>query len=268
VTIADIDNASNAASDSSTATIVDAQLASVCAGPTGTISATFAGATATFSDTSSTGTLSDFSAIIAWGDGTTSAGTISGGPGTAPYTVNGTHTYTTFGLHAINTTITDAGGSTTIASCAPVFVVPASTAPTCDIESAGAIRALNGDPAAFFGDITPPTDVDRTEDGRASMSFENAVVYSDFGAKDRFLFRSSTILAVTCTDGKSATIYGVGTVSNSTGSGQVFFILDLTPFSPGHPASVRLQLFGAHPYDSGIQRVFGVVLINSEQADD
>lgn len=103
------------------ATIADAALASQCAMPTNTSQA-FAGATATFTDQSSTGNAADFSASIDWGDGTSSAGVITGGPGNLPYTVSGSHTYASTGFFTVTTTITDVGGSTTTATCSGVLV--------------------------------------------------------------------------------------------------------------------------------------------------
>ena len=90
-------------------------------------------------DASSTGTLSDFTATIDWGDGTTSAGTVTGAGGNAPYTVSGSHTYSSTGPVTITTTITDVGGSKTIASCKEtVFGFPTSNGATFvigDLES-------------------------------------------------------------------------------------------------------------------------------------
>jgi uncharacterized repeat protein (TIGR01451 family) len=106
---------------SGSATIADAAVASQCAMPT-TSSQVFAGATATFTDQSSAGNAADFSASINWGDGTSSPGVISGGPGNFPYTVSGSHTYASTGFFTVTTTITDVGGSTTTATCSGVLV--------------------------------------------------------------------------------------------------------------------------------------------------
>jgi predicted outer membrane repeat protein len=113
VTVVITDNhPSNTATAHSTARVSDARLSSTCA--TMPVSAQiYTGPTAIFTDQSSTGTLSDFSATISWGDSSSSAGTISGGPGNAPYTVSGTHTYAATGTFLITTTIADVGGSTT-----------------------------------------------------------------------------------------------------------------------------------------------------------
>jgi hypothetical protein len=59
----------------------------------------------------------DYSATINWGDSSSSTGTIPPSSGSGPYTVNGAHTYTSTGMFTITTTIKDAGGSTTVATC-------------------------------------------------------------------------------------------------------------------------------------------------------
>lgn len=119
VTISDIDNSANRDTASSTAKVSDAALTSKCAAPPVSAQA-FTGPTAVFTDQSSTGTLSDFSATINWGDTTSSPGTIVGGPGNAPYTVTGSHTYTSTGTFTVTTTINDVGGSTTTAKCSVI----------------------------------------------------------------------------------------------------------------------------------------------------
>lgn len=116
VTITDVDNASNSAAAKSTATVADATIAASAACST-TFSRSYSGMTATFVDAASpSGTVSDFSATINWGDGTSSAGTITVvGGGT--YAVSGSHTYASTGIFIITTTINDVGGKTATASC-------------------------------------------------------------------------------------------------------------------------------------------------------
>ena len=116
VTITDIDTTTNTATATSTAKVADAALtASPACSATTTL--LYNGPTATFTDAASpSGTLSDFSATIDWGDGTVTAGTVSG-PNGGPYTVSGSHTYAATGIFTITTTIHDVGGSMATTSC-------------------------------------------------------------------------------------------------------------------------------------------------------
>lgn len=101
--------------------IADAPLTSACGMPSFTLQS-FSGPTATFHDAATTGLLSDFTASIDWGDGSSSTGAISGGPGTAPYTVRGSHTYSSTGFFDVKTSVHDDGGSSTLATCSNVLV--------------------------------------------------------------------------------------------------------------------------------------------------
>jgi hypothetical protein len=117
VKITDVDESANSATATSTAKVADAALSSMCAAPAVSPQA-FAGPTATFTDADPGGMQPpDYKATIDWGDSTSSAGTIPPGSGPGPYTVNGTHTYTSEGPHTITTTIKDEGGSKTVATC-------------------------------------------------------------------------------------------------------------------------------------------------------
>jgi Bacterial Ig-like domain (group 1) len=147
VVITDVDNASNSAKTSSTANVADAALASECATPATTVQA-FAGPTATFTDGDPGGMSSDYTAKIEWGDGTKSAGTVSAGTGPGPYTVSGSHAYTSTGPFTITTTITDAGGSTTVATCRTLVFA---FAPGGGSFVIGDENSATGTPVSFWG---------------------------------------------------------------------------------------------------------------------
>jgi len=128
VTIRDLDNPKSNATAISSAIVGDGKLSSSCA-TLPTSPQTYTGPTAAFTDQSATGTLSDFSATIDWGDATPSSpGTITGGPGNALYTVSGTHTYGSTGTFLITTSIKDVGGSTTTTPACSVTVFAFATA--------------------------------------------------------------------------------------------------------------------------------------------
>ena len=60
---------------------------------------------ATFTDTNTSETASDLTASVAWGDGTTTTGTVSGG--NRSFIVAGGHTYADEGSDPLAVTITD-----------------------------------------------------------------------------------------------------------------------------------------------------------------
>jgi peptidyl-prolyl cis-trans isomerase B (cyclophilin B) len=79
------------------------------------------GTIAAFADANPNPVLADLSATIAWGDGTTSAGTIVAGSN-GVYNVTGSKTYGADGTYAVIVTITSAGGQT--ATAHGTIVVP------------------------------------------------------------------------------------------------------------------------------------------------
>lgn len=86
----------------------------------------FTGPVATFSDTNTANVPGDFTATINWGDGNTTAGTVTGGG--ASYTVSGTHTYATNGTFPVIVTLHDDPPGTATAtanSTANVSAAPA-----------------------------------------------------------------------------------------------------------------------------------------------
>ena len=115
VVITDTATPSNTGTATSTATVADAALTSTCASVPVSPQA-FSGATASFTDADPGGMVSDYTATIDWGDTTSSTGTITGGPGSGPYTVSGSHTYTSTGTFTVTTQVTD-HPSTTTATC-------------------------------------------------------------------------------------------------------------------------------------------------------
>ena len=68
--------------------------------------ASFSGTVATFTDPDTGATASEYSATIAWGDGSSSSGTIAGPVG-GPFIVSGAHTYLEEGAYAVAVTIVD-----------------------------------------------------------------------------------------------------------------------------------------------------------------
>jgi hypothetical protein len=96
-------------------TVADAALhATAAADPTAIEGAAFTAPLAAFSDDDANGTTSDYTATVAWGDGSTSSGAISATTG--GFAVGGTHTYAEEGSFPVTVSIRDSGGSSTTAS--------------------------------------------------------------------------------------------------------------------------------------------------------
>lgn len=111
----------------SQAVIADAPLNAVFVAPTPSLtSGLVSGQVAAFANANVGARMSDLSAIIEWGDGTMSAGTITGGNGI--YAVSGTKTYLSLGTFNVKVKVSNVGGSTaealgtlTIANHAPLL---------------------------------------------------------------------------------------------------------------------------------------------------
>ncbi len=113
----------------------DAALSAAAAGFTATQATQAAATVATFTDANPQAAAADFQATIAWGDGTTAAGTIAPAPGGA-FAVTANHLYARGGAFTVSVTIKDAGGSqatttstATVATGPPGGTPPGSTPP-------------------------------------------------------------------------------------------------------------------------------------------
>jgi streptogramin lyase len=115
VSVSIMDAGGSTASASSTATVADASLSATGVGNHSIVGVPVTAVVATFTDANSSPNINDFSATIDWGDGTTSAGTITSN-GSGGFNVTGSHTYATADSYLTSVTITDAGGSTASAS--------------------------------------------------------------------------------------------------------------------------------------------------------
>jgi hypothetical protein len=115
VTITDVDFPANNATTHSTATVADAPLAATCTAAANS-STSFNGPVAGLVDADPNGTVSDYTATIDWGDISSSSGTVTG-PNGGPFTVSGSHTYSTTGTFTVTVSIADVGGSKATTSC-------------------------------------------------------------------------------------------------------------------------------------------------------
>jgi hypothetical protein len=88
----------------------------------------FNGVVATFTDANPSAPATDFTATIDWGDGSSSAGTITANPG-GGFSVSGEHLYAGPVPGPVTVQIVDDGGSSATAYSTPVFYTPPEAAP-------------------------------------------------------------------------------------------------------------------------------------------
>ena len=120
---------------------------------------------ATFTDTDTGDLASAFMATIDWGDGTTSAGVVTGGDGA--FTLTGTHAYADEGSFPLSTTITRTADDSTITLSGTVTAteadVLAAQPATIDANAnqlfSGTVATFtDADPGALAGDFTATID--------------------------------------------------------------------------------------------------------------
>ncbi|HEY4914985.1 MAG TPA: hypothetical protein VIJ91_13825, partial [Candidatus Dormibacteraeota bacterium] len=85
-------------------------------GVTAKASKNFSGTVAKLTDTDPTATSAEYLVTIAWGDGTSSSGTVGGKK--SPFTIQGNHTYGSSGNYKVTVTVQDTGGATATATSA------------------------------------------------------------------------------------------------------------------------------------------------------
>ncbi len=110
-------------------------------------------AVAYFTDTNPNDSAGSYSALINWGDGQTSGGTVSGGY-QGKFEVDGSHSYADGGGYPIQVTITDADGTSTVsAAAAQVNQVAAGSPVTLTVST-----FTDRDPNGAVGDYTATID--------------------------------------------------------------------------------------------------------------
>lgn len=126
----------------------------------------FSGLVANVTDTSSADTASSFSASIAWGDGTTSPGFVSGGSGS--FTVSGTHSYALLGNFTATISVTHLPSSTTVTATSTAHVIPG--------LAASGVTFTATPNVAFNGVVATLTDTNLADTG---ASFTAQVAWGD-----------------------------------------------------------------------------------------
>lgn len=149
VTITDIGGAT--ATLNPTAIVHDAALSATASAVSATAGSTFTGQVAKFTDANSTAPVTDFTATIDWGDGTSTAASVAAVSGS--FVVNGSHLFTQAASRAVTIAIHDPGGaSATVTSTVVVAdtVVSGSAAAISPTEGA----TFSGNVATFSGGAT------------------------------------------------------------------------------------------------------------------
>ncbi len=116
----------------------------------------FSGALATFSDNLGADPVGNYSATINWGDGSSSAGTMSAAGGTN-FTVSGTHTYADEGSFPLTITASDTDGYSASGSGSAAVADTDSFTGTAAALTLPANRAFNGAVATFTDANTAQT---------------------------------------------------------------------------------------------------------------
>src|SRR5262249_30715654 len=177
---------------------------------------------ATFTDTFIGQVASDLDATIAWGDGSTSAGTVSGGSGS--FTVVGSHTYATGGNYTFNVRVADdppgtaavnANGTATInfagqmvlTSATEGTAVPNGTPVATFIDSNGGDTAADFTATIKWGDGT--TSAGTVSGGAGAFTVSGGHTYADEGNDE-----ASVILTHTA-DQSASTVSGAVSVAEA-----------------------------------------------------
>jgi PKD repeat protein len=164
VSITDVGSGATAGS---TASVADAPLTAAGLAVSATEGASFSGTVASFTDANPAATSGDFSAVITWGDGTTSAGTVTANPA-GGFLVSGSHTYGEEGSFPVSVSISDAGGSSATAG---------STASVADAPLSATGRTVAGtEGTAFSGVVASFTDADP---GGAAGDYSATIAWGD-----------------------------------------------------------------------------------------
>jgi hypothetical protein len=120
----------------------------------------FSGQVGTFVDANPNATVSDFTVTIAWGDGSSSAGTATS-LGAGVFAVSGTHSFSNGGSYGLSLFVADAGGATAVGSGNATVALAALTASGRALTAAegtafsGAVATFTSpDPSAIAGSFT------------------------------------------------------------------------------------------------------------------
>jgi hypothetical protein len=221
VTISDVGGAST--SVAGTATVSDAPLTATPVAITATAGFSFSGVLARFSDADATAPLSDYSASIAWGDGSTTVGTIAA-DGHGGYTVQGGHAYVKVGSFTVQTTIRDKGGCSAlvstqvaIASRAPLTAIGLTVKTTEGVVFSGPVASfVDADSSTNAGDLLATINWgDGSRSTRGSVQLSSGHTFIVVGSHTYADAGSYAITVVGTVAGRMATARSTAKVADS-----------------------------------------------------
>jgi len=148
--------------------VADAPLQITSPGISSTEGVLFSGTVASMSDADPNATAADFTATVAWGDGTTTAGTVVGN-GQGGFNIEGQHSYAEGGSYPVSVNVRDAGGSSTST------LVMAAIADYSLVGSPATLSGVEG--AAFSGRVATFNDLD--PDGGSAGEYSVTIDWGD-----------------------------------------------------------------------------------------
>ncbi len=262
-----------------TLTVTAAPLSATGVNLSATAGAPFNGVVATFTNADPFGSAASYSAVIAWGDGSTSMGTITG---TGILTVSGTHTYADPLNETVQVTITHNLGYTTPATTTgTAFLTNLGFGPTQDLDywrdrdqGQALIQSFNGGPTAtalstwlattypqLFGAQAAANNLTGKTNAEVAAFLTNENDSSE--AVQQVLATALNVYATTWSLGGAAgetagfqvTLGGLGANSYNVGTdGAAFGVADNTSLTVTQLlASVNNQAVGGVPYNGNHQ---------------
>ncbi len=206
----------------------------------------FTATIATFTDTDGVEPVSDLTATIAWGDGTTSAGTITGGAGS--FSVSGTHTYAGVGPETATVTLSDIGGTATATASTTINVAaPAGQSFTLTTGTDTVAGGLGNDT------INAATNTLTSGDNINGGGGTNTLALHGAGTFDlRAPVTLTNVQVITAQEGQPASVVGGSVVQSQV---QTVFLRDgddatvnvsAAVLTPGNTKAPTINITGAH----------------------
>jgi hypothetical protein len=283
------DEGGNTANVTSTANVADAPLHVLNRSLTFQEGAANSGIVAAFTDPDPKAFATQYSASIAWGDGTTTAGAVAGDG--AGFDITGSHAYAEEGAFNVTVTIHDAGGTVATANStiqvtdAPLTLTGRSLTVTGNKNFSGAVATFtDADPGGTAGDYTATITWD---DGtRSSGTITGTGPFTVAGSHLFAAFTGTHTISIQVTDAGSSTATVSDPVVDPTLSPNQVFVSQLYRDLLGRPAdagglagwssaldqgagrsAVALQIEASAEYQAVVVRGLYASLLGRQAAD-